>query len=147
MRWLTYLIPSLFFLTCFMGLDGTRELPIARLEVEAGLITTQMNSITENLSRMVQEVNLGRKEYTDIEDQMVRADRQMIELKKELDSVWTEIDRLEVGAAGDEVIRRTMGISGVLCGIAGLAFIARCHGEHSSQCLLASAILLATMVI
>jgi hypothetical protein len=147
MRWLFYLIPSIFFMTCFMALDGARELPIARLEEEAGCISARMNSVSDNMSRLVQGVNLGRIEYHDIENQIVGTDRQMAKLKGELGLVWRELDRLEVVAAGDEVIRRTMGISGVLCGIAGLAIVAKRHGEHSSQCLLASAILLAAMAI
>ena len=147
MRWFFYLIPSLFFLTCFMALDGIRDLPIAQLEKEAGIITTQMNSISDDLSRMVQEVNLGRMEYQDIEDQMVGADQRMVELKGELGRVWGEIDKLEVDAARDEVIRRTLGISGVLCGIAGLAIAAQRHRDHSPHCLLATGFLLAVMVI
>jgi hypothetical protein len=147
MRWLVYLIPSLFFLICFMALEGAGDLQIARLEQNAGIITTQMNTISDNLSRMVQEVNLGRVEYRDVEDQMVGANQQMAELKGELDSTWREMDRLKVGAAGNEVARRTMGITGVLCGILGLATLAHRQTKYSSHCLLASAVLMATMAI
>jgi hypothetical protein len=147
MRWLFYLIPSLFFLTSYMILDGTRELPMAQLQAEAGVISARMNEVSDNISLMVQEVNLGRVEYLDIEGPLGKADLQLAELKRELSRVWEEVDRHEVGIARDEIIRKLFGVSGVVCGILGLALVSKRHREYSPHCILVAGILLAATVI
>ena len=147
MRWLIYLIPSLFLLTASMAMDGARDLPIVRLQVEANIITARMNDVSENISQLVQDVNLGRKEYGDIEEQLNRADLQMDELKHELGLIWGEIDDHNVGIARDEIIRKLLRGSGVIFGTVGLALIADRHRDHSPNCLLAAGLLLIITVI
>lgn len=147
MRWIIYLVPSIFFLTLFMALDGVRDLSIVQLRAEANAITEDMKLVSAEVSRMVQEVNLGQREYADVEEQLEFANLRMEELESELNEVWEEVDRKEVQSARDQSVRKILRISGVICAVTGFALIAGKNRDHSPHCMLAAGVLLFSTVI
>jgi len=147
MRWVLYLVPSLFFLTSFIALNGIRELPMARLRAEANAISGEMNQVSGELSQMVQEVNLGQVEYADIEERINLANLRIEELKGLLNGIWGDLDRKEVQSARDQILRKALRISGIISAVIGLAIIAGKNTDLSPQCLLATGIIIFSTVI
>jgi len=147
MRWVLYLVPSLFFLASFMALDGIRELPMAQLRAEASVISGEMNQVSGELSKMVQEVNLGQSEYADVEEHIDLANLRLEELKAVINGIWEDLDQKEVQAARDQVLRRALRISGIISAVIGFAAIAGKNRGLSPHCLLATGVIMLSSVI
>ena len=125
MRPLAYLIPSLFFLLAFAAMEGSRDLLIAELQAKASSLTVEMEKVSNRISGIVQEVNLGNAEYEEVRDDIDRSNLDMEALRTRLDEVWARMDETRVRAARDDGVRRYLRILGVCSGCVGLIAIGR----------------------
>ena len=142
MRPLAYLIPSLFFLLSFAAMEGSRELLVAELQAESSSLTVEMEKVSNRISGIVQEVNLGNVEYEEVRDDIDRSNLEMEALRMRLDEIWARMDETRVKATRDDGIRRYLRVMGVCSGCVGLIAIGGRNRPLLPHCILGITILL-----
>ena len=142
MRLILTLIPSLLFLLAYAGTEGLREEELARMQLDANLVTAEMNKLSANISEAIQGATLGGVGHDDVQEEIDKANQMMASMRGELEQIWSTMDELKVKAARDTAIGRILRSAGILSGIAAFAVIGSRRRDLMPYCLLASALLL-----
>jgi hypothetical protein len=141
MRLFLALVPSLLFLVAHVGMAGLRDPGLARLQLQANLITGEMNRLSANASEMIQRVSLGTEEEG-LQAKIDEANRRMADMRDDLHTIWSAMDVLKVKATQDALAARILKMLGVLSGVATFLTLASFRKELAPYGLVASALML-----